>query len=252
MRSEGSDVEQPVLLRCDGLTVGYGGRAILPPVDLELRRGQRWAVLGRNGAGKTTFFKTLLGLVPAIDGSVARPSGDIRIAYLAQRLSFDDLYPLQVRSIATDGTIQGWSFLQPRRAATRDVVERAMQSVGVAHLADRPFRSLSGGQKQRVLLARMLAAEPALVLLDEPTAGLDAVAEREVLDLLESLRKTYDLTVIVVTHTLWVAREAERVLFLDPDDQTVIAGTAQHVFSDPTFVARYGAVLEGRGGRAHA
>jgi zinc transport system ATP-binding protein len=127
-----------------------------------------------------------------------------------------------------------------------------MQSVGVAHLADRPFRSLSGGQKQRALLARMLAAEPALVLLDEPTAGLDAVAEREVLDLLESLRKTYDLTVIVVTHTLSVAREAERVLSLDPDDQTVIAGTAQHVFAHPSFVARYGAVLEGRGGRAHA
>ena len=232
------------LLRCDDLVIGYAGVPLLPPVSLTVHEGAFWAVLGRNGAGKSTFFKTLLGLLGPVSGQVAQPSGPVRIAYLAQRLAFDDLYPILVRDIVASGTLQGWSFLRP--GSDRQVVEESMAAVGVTELAGRPFRALSGGQKQRVLFARMLATGARVVLLDEPTVGMDAVAEREVMDLLDDLKDRFGLTIIVVTHYLDVAQKhAERVLFLDRDDQVVITGTVAEVFRHPTFQTRYGTVLEG-------
>jgi zinc transport system ATP-binding protein len=232
------------LLRCEGLQVGYGGRALLPPVDLEVRSGEFWAVVGRNGSGKTTFFKTLLGLNPAVGGAVRRPSALSHIAYLAQRMAFDDLYPVEVRDIVAHGTLRGWSFLRPSRDA--QAVERAMAAVGIADLAGRTFRSLSGGQRQRALFARMLASGASLALLDEPTVGMDAVAEQEVMGLLDQLRRDYGLTLIVVTHYLEVVRNhADRVLFLDPDGHHALVGATEEVLAHPAFVARYGAVLGG-------
>ncbi len=232
------------LLRCEDLVIGYGGKALLPPVSLSVRQGAFWAVLGRNGAGKSTFFKTLLGLLKPVVGRLEQPSGPVRIAYLAQRLAFDDLYPLQARDVVASGTVQGWSFLRP--GSNRQVVDDALEAVGVTELAGRAFRSLSGGQKQRVLFARMLATGANVVLLDEPTVGMDAVAEREVMELLDDLKDCYDLTIIVVTHYLDVAQKhAERVLFLDRDDQQVVVGSTTEVFAHPSFVARYGSVLAG-------
>ncbi len=240
------DASAPVL-RCEGLVVGYAGRPLLPPVEMAVRAGEFWAVVGRNGSGKTTFFRTVLGLTPPVGGGVEHPAGEIRIAYLAQRMAFDDLYPVEVRDIVASGTLHGWSFL--RWSQHREDVKRAMEAVGVADLASRTFRSLSGGQKQRVLFARMLASGARLVLLDEPTVGMDAVAEHEVMVLLDRLRREYGLTVIVVTHYLQVVRDhAERVLFLDPDGDHVVVGSAEEVIGHPAFVARYGSVLGGRDG----
>ncbi len=241
-----SHTEPTSLLRCRDLVIGYGGKALLPPVSLTVEQGAFWAVLGRNGAGKSTFFKTLLGLLPPVGGALEQPSGPVRIAYLAQRLAFDELYPLQARDIVASGTVQGWSFLRPGN--DRQVVEEAMEAVGVSDLASWSFRSLSGGQKQRVLFARMLATGARVVLLDEPTVGMDAVAEREVMTLLDDLKDRYGLTIIVVTHYLDVAQQhAERVLFLDRDDQRVVVGTVAEVFGHPAFTARYGSVLAGGG-----
>ncbi|MBT3218328.1 MAG: metal ABC transporter ATP-binding protein [Proteobacteria bacterium] len=238
--SSGTFRVSETLLRCEALSIGYKS-PLLPPVNLEVRPGEFWVVLGRNGSGKTTFFKTLLGLIPAVDGVVFQAT-DLRIAYLAQRMSFDDLYPVQVNGIVASGTFRGLSFLRPGH--DKKAVQKALEAVGIGDLARRTFRSLSGGQKQRVLFARMLASGAPLALLDEPTAGMDAVAESEVMALLDLLRQEYGLTVIVVTHYLQVARDhAEHILFLDPDEQEVLVGTADKVFGHPAFVARYGKVL---------
>jgi ABC-type Mn2+/Zn2+ transport system ATPase subunit len=140
--------------------------------------------------------------------------------------------------------VRGWSFLRPGN--DRQVVDDAMAAVGVSDLATSAFRSLSGGQKQRVLFARMLATGARVVLLDEPTVGMDAVAEREVMDLLNDLKERYGLTIIVVTHYLDVAeKHAEHVLFLDRDDQKVVVGSVAEVFAHPAFANRYGSVLSG-------
>lgn len=225
------------LLSCQKLRVGYARRPLLPEVDLTVERGQFWAVLGRNGAGKTTLFRTLLGLQKPVSGRVQLA---VQPAYLAQRLAFDPLYPVRVRELVETGTVHGWSFLRP----LADPVDQALEATGITDLSECTFRSLSGGQKQRALFARMLATGSKLVFLDEPTVGMDAVAEREVMDLLARLRVEYELTVVVVTHYLDVARaHADNVLFLDKDDQNVVSGPLDQVFAHPAFRARYGQVL---------
>lgn len=232
-------MSEPELLRCAGLTLGYGGRALLPPIDLSVRAGEFWAVVGRNGSGKSTWFRTVLGLQAPVAGVVDRCAGKGRYAYVAQRMSFDELWPMTAEEVVTLGLLRRWSFLRPQAGHAR--VAEALDAVGATALRHRSFRSLSEGQKQRVLLARMVASGAALALLDEPTAAMDAVAEREAMALLDALRRRFGLAVLVVSHHLEATRAfADRALFLDPDDQAVVVGTAAEVFRHPAFTARYG------------
>jgi len=235
------DPDDPALLHCHDLVVGHSGNALLPPVELELRRGEFWVVLGRNGSGKTTWFKTLLGLYRPIAGQVGYPGGPIDITYVAQRASLDALYPVSARQVVADGTLRGWSFLRPWAGDGASRVQEALESVDAVDLADRTYRSLSEGQKQRILLARMVASGAPLALLDEPTEAMDAVADRAAMELLDGLRARYHLCLVVVTHYLRIARElADKVLFLDPDGQHVIVGTPDEIWAHEAFRARYG------------
>ena len=225
------------LLRCTDLVVGYGRQALLPPISLTIGSGEFWAVVGRNGSGKSTWFRTALGLLPAISGSVTTCE---KLAYVAQQRTFDPLYPVTVREVVTMGTSRGWGFLGRRR----DISE-ALEAVGITALAGQPFRALSEGQKQRVLLARMIASGARLALLDEPTAAMDAVAEREAMALLVGLQKRYAMSLVVVSHHLPVAlSNADRVLFLDRDGGAVVCGTPAEVSADARFRTRYGDTLE--------
>lgn len=232
--------EAAPLLRCERLSIGYGGRALLPPIDLTVHAGEFWAVIGRNGSGKSTWFRTVLGLQAPVGGRVERLAGRGRCAYVAQRLSFDDLWPMSAEEVVGLGLLTRWSFLRPWERGTERIHE-ALDAVGALDWRHRSFRSLSEGQKQRVLLARMVVSGASLALLDEPTAAMDAVAEREAMALLDNLRRRYGLAVLVVSHHLHATREvADRALFLDPDDGVVVVGTAAEVTHHPAFSARYG------------
>lgn len=206
-------------------------------MELEIGPGEFWAVLGRNGSGKSTWFRTVLGLIPPVSGSVEH-SDQLRLTYIAQRLRFDDLYPVTVGEVVRMG------LLRRRRWWARggeDQIAAALDLTGAGALRERTFRSLSEGQKQRVLLARMVASEAQIALLDEPTAAMDSVAERQAMALIDELREQFGLTVLVVSHNLTQARaRADRALFLDPDGQRVVIGTPEEVFSDDAFRARYG------------
>lgn len=226
---------RPDLLRCVALEVGYGGQAILPPIDVTIRTGEMWAVIGRNGSGKTTWFRTILGLIPPVKGRVERTRQHLRVAYVPQRADLDALYPLRVRDIVRLGCERGSDFMIPRLGEPARVAQ-TLGEVGAADLADRPFRSLSEGQKQRVLLARMIASEAELALLDEPTAAMDVVAEREAFELLDTIRRRYDMAVVVVSHYLGVMRElADRALLLDREARTVVAGRPSEVLGHRAF-----------------
>ena len=209
-----------MLLGCEELEVGYTGTAILPPIDLFIGPGEFWVVIGRNGSGKTTLFKTLLGLLPPIAGTVRKGPSSKRFAYVPQRNSYDELFPMLAREVVAQGSERGWSFLKPRFREPA-VVKEALEEVEALDLADMPFRALSEGQKQRILLARLIATGAELALLDEPTAAMDSVAEREAFGHLEDLRKRRGMTIVVVSHYLGVS-----CAFADSVPVLVVTGQA--------------------------
>ncbi len=230
------------LLRCERLVIGHGGRPLLPPIDLTVRRGALLAVVGRNGSGKSTWFRTALGFQPAIGGRTFRPSGGLRLAYMAQANSLDQMLPVRAKEVVGWGRLAGWRFGNPLRRSSPAALA-ALEEVGAGALADVLFRDLSEGQKQKVLLARVLAAGADLAFLDEPTSAMDAVAERETMERLRRLTRERHMGVVVVSHIMGlVARHADEVLFLDRDEGAVLQGTPQAIFKHPLFLRQYGEI----------
>ncbi|MBU8896884.1 metal ABC transporter ATP-binding protein [Corallococcus sp. H22C18031201] len=215
---------------------------MLPPIDLTVRRGQFVAVIGRNGSGKSTWFKTLLGLIEPVSGSVSRAGPHVRSAYVPQTSAIDALLPVRTRELTAWGRLSGWNFLRPFAARSdRHAVDTAIDTAGARAIAHRPYRELSEGQKQRALLARVIATEADLVLLDEPTAAMDAVAERETMQRLCALSRERGLGVVVVSHDLIVAAEhADVLLFVDRETSAIVMGDARTVFCHPAFRRQYG------------
>ena len=229
-------------LRCDDLVVGHGGPPLLPPVTVAIRPGEFWAVVGRNGAGKSTWVRTVLGLLPPVSGRVVHEPVDLPLAYIPQRTTYDPIVPLQAEAVVRMGLERDCSFLVPGFARKREgEVRDAMEAAGCADLASHNFHTLSDGQKQKVLLARVLVSDPAFAFFDEPTAAMDVIAEKEALSQLDTLRQQRGIGLVVVSHFLKVAaRYADHVLFLDRDDQIVIHGPPDEVFANSSFLARFG------------
>ena len=179
--------------------LGYPGRAVLREVSLALLPGEFVAVLGPNGAGKTTLLRSLLGFVPPLAGTIEREPG-LRVGYVPQRETLDDRYPLSGADVAllgTYGDVPCWRALGSR---ARQRAREALAACGALEFARRRYAELSGGQRQRILIARALATAPSVLLLDEPTAGVDAVSEAAILDVLAGLRRERALSVWLVTH----------------------------------------------------
>jgi zinc transport system ATP-binding protein len=239
------------LLRLRALEVGYGGRALLPPISFEVRPGELWALVGPNGGGKSTLLGTVVGLLPPVGGGVDRPSGAV-VGYVPQRTSVDMAVPARVIDLVRGGHDRGLSFLSPLHPLRgRAAVARAMAETRTEALAHQRFAALSEGQKQRVLLARALVGDPRLLVLDEPTSAMDLGAERAVFELLERLRRERDLAVIVVGHHLPVLLgRATHVALVDQDEGLAVTGPVHEVTRSPAFLARFGALLEPPPGRA--
>lgn len=243
-----SDAE-PALVT-EALQVGYRGRAILPPLSVTIRRGEQWALIGQNGAGKTTLLRTLLGLLPPVEGRVTARAATV--GYVPQRASLDLGVPARVIDIVRSGVDQGWSFLHPLHLRRRrDDIERALIDASCAELRARPYRELSEGQKQRVLIARALASDPRLLVLDEPTAAMDLRAESAVFDLLADLRQKRELAVIIVSHQLAIAaRYATHGVVVDKDAFHLHHGPMGEVAEHPETTSRYGLLLQRSRGTA--
>jgi zinc transport system ATP-binding protein len=227
------------IVRASGLEVGYRGRALLPPIDLEIERGRMLLILGRNGSGKSTLVKTLLGLTRPVRGEVTW-SPEARRAYVPQSGAIDGGVPVRAADVAAWGRLRRWSFLWPFPSrADREARDRAMDALGVGALAARKLRDLSGGQVQRVLFARMVAGETDVAVLDEPTAAMDAEGERAVYATLRGLARERNIAVVVVTHAVSAALGAcDEVLLLDPP--RVVRGAPGVVAEDPAFHHLFG------------
>ena len=229
------------LVRLERALIGYRA-PLFPPLDLALRAGETLGVLGPNGAGKTALLKSLLGLLPLLGGARTLPSGRMpRVGYVPQRDRLDASWPLTVLDVVLMGRTGLIGLLRRAGRQDRDRCRAALAELGVGDLADRPLHALSGGQHQRVLIARALAAEPELLVLDEPTSAMDPAAERVLLELVQKLKTDHNLSVVLVTHQLTaVAGFATDVALIDRDRQMFEVGPARAMITAERLGGLYG------------
>ncbi|MCB1181849.1 ATP-binding cassette domain-containing protein [bacterium] len=193
------------VISCHDLSFGYDDRVVLDHVDIRIPEGDFVCVVGANGSGKTTLLKLALGLLEPTRGRIevygrAPRHTRGRIGYVPQHPRLDPLFPVSALDVVLMGRLGCGASLGNWRGADRDRARAALAEVGLSDRAGHHFAALSGGQKQRVLIARALAADPDLLLLDEPTAGLDAHVEEGFYRLLEELNRR--LTIVLVSHDL--------------------------------------------------
>ena len=197
-------IEAPAVEMQD-VSFSYDGRAVLEDVDVYIPRGDFTGIVGPNGGGKTTLLKLMLGLLRPDRGQVrvlGRPPHEVsrRIGYVPQSFSYNRRLPITVGDVVMMGRLAVDRNLGPRTAHLRERAREALEQVSVSELIDRRFGDTSAGQQQRVLIARALATDPEILMLDEPTASLDAAAEGDIYDLLRELNER--MTVVLITHDL--------------------------------------------------
>lgn len=190
---------RPPLAEFRRAVLSYGNGTVAAEVDLAIERGALVGLVGPSGAGKTTLLRALLGQVGIVGGEVVRPSGSI--GYVPQLETIDWSFPITVGEVVLLGKVGESGPFPWARRRDRDDMHVLLERLGIAALARRQIRELSGGQQQRVFLARALIRRPSLLLLDEPTSGVDVRTRHEVLGLLRSLNDD-GVTVVLTTHDL--------------------------------------------------
>ncbi|MCZ7573027.1 MAG: metal ABC transporter ATP-binding protein [Ardenticatenaceae bacterium] len=233
------------ILEVSGLTVRYNGLLALDDLSFRLARGERVAVVGPNGAGKSTLLKVIAGILQPTMGTVQvaghEPGQHICIAYVPQRSQVDLTFPVSVADVVMMGRIGKLGLFHRPGASDWAYVHTCLELVGMAELADRQIGELSGGQQQRVFIARALAQEAELMLMDEPLTGLDLTSQDDVFDVLERLRER-QVTVMLSTHDLSLAEERfDRVMLLNR--RLVGLGRPEEVFTADRLTRTYSSHL---------
>ena len=210
-------MEQNILLACRDLTLGYEQQALVEHLTLDITAGDYLCVTGENGSGKSTFLKSVLGLLKPLGGEILRSdsltlSG---IGYLPQQTQSQKDFPATVKEIVLSGFLSARGFRFRYNASELSAAMMHMGKLGILELQDRCYRELSGGQQQRVLLARALCAASKLLVLDEPVTGLDPAAAQDLYKTLRYLNEKEGIAVLMVTHDLNNSlREAKLVLHI--------------------------------------
>ena len=231
----------PVVTFAD-VTLGYGSRAVLTDLSFEVREGDFLGVVGPNGAGKTTILRAILGTLQPMAGVVQRDP-QLRFGYVPQRQAMDYGWPLRTLDVVLMGRYDRVGVLQRPGTADREAALQALEHVGIRGLAPRRFQSLSGGQKQRVLIARALVGKPTLLLLDEPTDGMDVASTGAILELVRALHRTEGLTVIMVSHQLnEVANNVDRLALVVEGGFQL--GTAEELLTGDNLSGLFGVPME--------
>ncbi|MFM8363936.1 MAG: metal ABC transporter ATP-binding protein [Verrucomicrobiota bacterium] len=233
-------------LEVHDLTVSYRKKPVLYGVDLSVPTGSLTGIIGPNGAGKSTFVKAVSGILPLDSGWVKIFGGTYRencrrVGYVPQRESVDWDFPVNVRDVVLMGRYGRLRLGQRPGKADREAAAACLEQVGMLAYADRQIGNLSGGQRQRVFLARALAQESDLYLMDEPFAGVDAATEEAIVEILRGL-KSRGKTILVVHHDLSTVREYyDRVILLNM--RLVAAGPTGEVFTPELIQKTYGGRL---------
>lgn len=189
------------LVSFERVAVGYGRHVVLGDLSFEIPEGDFLGLVGPNGSGKTTIVRTILGTLDPLAGTVRRSSG-LRFGYVPQRDQVDYDYPLTALDVVLMGRYDRIGLGRRPSEAHRALAARALEQVGIPEFAGEHLRDLSGGQRQRTLIARALVGEPNVLILDEPTSGMDLVATTQILGLVRDLHERSRLTVLMVSHAL--------------------------------------------------
>lgn len=239
-------IDNPDRLEVENISVAYDDKIILRDITFHVPHGAQIAVVGPNGAGKSTLFKALVGLLPLKSGRIlihGLSLGDHKdcVAYIPQREEVDWRFPVTVEDVVTMGRFntRGW-FARPNRA-DHQAVTRSLEEMGIANLAKVSISDLSGGQQQRVFLARAIAQEPHILLMDEPFTGVDVTTQEVTLNLLDHLRQR-QVTVIISTHDLnLAATRFETVMLINKG--LVAFGPAREVLRQENLQKAFGSSL---------
>jgi zinc transport system ATP-binding protein len=221
------------LVEVTGVDVSFGATSVLSHVDIAVHRGEVVTVIGPNGSGKSTLLRVALGLLKPDAGTVTRRPG-LKIGYMPQRISVDETLPLSVRRFLSLGA--------PEVDAAE--TEALMHEVGTAHVIDHAFQAISGGERQRVLLARALLRHPDILVLDEPSAGVDVVGLGQLYRLIARLRDIRGFGVLLVSHDLHIVMAAsDTVVCLNR--HVCCSGRPESIRQHPEYLALFGAEVPG-------
>ena len=241
---------QPVL-DVTHLTVRYNGHPALDDITFHLHVGERAAIVGPNGAGKSTLIKTVAGVLQPQSGEVnifgSRPGRHVCIGYIPQRSQVDWDFPVSVADVVMMGRSAKLGPLNWPRKKDWEVVDHALETVELAGLSKRQISQLSGGQQQRMFIARAIAQEAELMLMDEPLTGLDAPSQEGILNLLDRLKRE-KVTVMVATHDLdQAASHFDRIMLLN--HRIIAFDIPQNVLHTDNLLKAYGGRLKPVDGR---
>lgn len=191
------------LITCKNLSVGYDQKPVAAQISFSIQKGDYLCIIGENGSGKSTLMKTLLGLLPPVSGTVVTEEGFSlsNIGYIPQQTPSQKDFPASVQEVVESGLLprsRGRLFLSKE---DKQFAERQMERLDILSLKKRAFKALSGGQQQRVLIARALCAADTMLLMDEPTAGLDVKITEEMYALIDRLNRE-GMTVVMISHDM--------------------------------------------------
>lgn len=216
------------ILSVENVSIGYEGKAIVEDISFKVNAGEYVCIVGENGAGKSTFVKTLMHLQKPLSGTIRYEEEGI--GYLPQQTFVQRDFPASVWEIVLSGNIAKQGFRPFYNQAEKDTARANMEKMGIWDFRRKCYRNLSGGQQQRVLLARALCASSKILVLDEPTAGLDPKVTQEFYELLESIHKE-GITIIMVSHDIGPAiRYSDHILHIGKDE-TFYGKTDEYVKS---------------------
>ena len=234
--------------RIEHLGVVAGREEILRDVNLHLHCGELTAIVGRNGAGKSTFMKALLDVIPhtgTITFESARKSKFFsavkpRFGYVPQSLAVDEASPVSVEDLVLSCVSKKPVWL-PHSKADRQKAYEILRMTNAQSLADRRVCDLSGGEIQRVMLSLAITPVPDILLLDEPVSGVDRTGLKDFYDLVSSLRRDYDITILLITHDLdLVAKHADRIVFINKN--SAVSGTVAEIYGSKEFIKVFGKI----------
>ncbi|MFQ5597636.1 MAG: metal ABC transporter ATP-binding protein [Nitrospiria bacterium] len=242
------------IIQFSNTTFAYGGAIALEAITLDIYEGEFVGVIGPNGSGKTTLLKGLLGLLLPTKGTLQifdcachdlRCHHRARIGYLPQMEASDPNFPITVWEVAMMGRYGAIGLIKRPTSTDREIVHESLDAVGMSDWIDRPFSQLSGGQQQRVLIARALAQRPQVLLMDEPTTGIDAEAQHRLIDLVCRLHKEFRLTILFVTHDInlispivdTIVLLKRRLFGKGPPNEILTKETLSPVYGDEVIIA---------------